>query len=264
MQQSKTRHIDDGTAVDQSGLNFCPYQIFGFIDCSIDRINRPYSGPDGDYVGARKPFQDAFQCAVYTAYKKLHGIKVEVVLLPNDIVTLFGPVSARRHDVGGVLLTSGWEIQQGKEHIYCAFGDGAYNANCKCKFDQWRISMFTFYILKINFATSYSFLMIGTRSYFRPLVAGQDLTPAQKLCNTVIAACLQTIKHSFGDVENIFQICVVPQSLRLGKKVPHAQEQLRVCHLLSNIYSCLNGNKASSYSKFNCPPPLLADYLRLD
>ena len=32
---------------------------------------------------------------------------------------------------------------------------------------------------------------------------------------------------------------------------------------LANIYTCLNGNKASSHMKFNCPPPPLDDYLQL-
>ena len=39
-----------------SGLAFLPFDIFGFIDCSIDRSNRPFSGPAGDHEGAgRKP-----------------------------------------------------------------------------------------------------------------------------------------------------------------------------------------------------------------
>ena len=72
------------------------------------------------------------QRAVYTGYKKCHGLKVETVLLPNGIITLFGPTSAHIHDVGGVLHTSGLdaflvEIQQGKPEVYCAFGDSTYN-----------------------------------------------------------------------------------------------------------------------------------------
>ena len=55
------------------------------------------------------------------------------MLLPNSISTLFGPTSARIHDVGGVLLMSGLddflvEIQQGKLEVYGAFGDSTYNA----------------------------------------------------------------------------------------------------------------------------------------
>jgi len=47
-----TRHYNDGTAEDFIDLRFLPYSIFGFIDCSIYRINCPFSGPDGDYIGA--------------------------------------------------------------------------------------------------------------------------------------------------------------------------------------------------------------------
>ena len=52
IKKTSLRHFHDGTAVERQGLNFLPWSIFGFIDCSIDRINRPMSGPDGDYEGA--------------------------------------------------------------------------------------------------------------------------------------------------------------------------------------------------------------------
>jgi hypothetical protein len=66
------------------------------------------SGLNGDYDGApRKALGDVAQRAVYTGYKKCYGLKVETVLLPNGISTVFGPTLARIHDVGGVLLMSG-------------------------------------------------------------------------------------------------------------------------------------------------------------
>jgi hypothetical protein len=141
MQKTAIKHHSDNTSTEKTGLNFCPFPIFAFIDCSIDKISRPLSGPAGDFVGApRKAGEDEAQRSVYTNYKKLHGIKVETVMLPNGISTLFGPTSARIHDVGGVLQMSGldnylWNIQQGQEHIYCGFGDGIYSAHylrCKC------------------------------------------------------------------------------------------------------------------------------------
>jgi hypothetical protein len=134
MQKDSVQYYPDGDEVEKDGLNFCPLPIFGFIDCSIDKICRPFSGPDGDYIGAcRKMMEDIYQRSVYTGYKKIHGIKVETVLLANGIMTIFGPVSARIHDVGGVLLMSQLDnflaaIQEGKESMYMAFGDGAYNS----------------------------------------------------------------------------------------------------------------------------------------
>jgi len=107
------------------------------IDCSIFRINRPFSGPDGDYIGApRKENYPIAQRAVYTGYKKCHGIKVQTILLPNGISCLYGPTSARVPDIGptGILEMSGLDhflqqAQQNNNTPYYAFGDGVYNSN---------------------------------------------------------------------------------------------------------------------------------------
>ena len=107
------------------------------------------------------------------------------------------------------------------------------------------------------------------RSYFISLVAGVELTDAEKLCNNRMKTVRQTIKHCYGDIENIFRICKLVDSVKLGHKMdgdddtPTALRQLRMCHLLMNVYVCLNGNKASSHDKFNCQPPKLSDYLSL-
>jgi len=265
MQKDSIKHLNDNSSIENTGLNFCPFPIFGFIDCSIDKISRPRSGPNGDFFGTpRHKGEDDAQRSVYTAYKKLHGIKVETVLLPNGISTVFGPCSARIHDVGGVLQMSGLDnflchIQQGAEHVYCAFGDGAYAANhLRCKYIQ-RYQTINL-VLDLNFLSSNR---IGIRSYYQSLIPGVDITPAQRLCNERIMPCRQTIEHGYGDVENIFRICSRPESLRIGQNNSHACRQLRVCHLLVNVYVCLNGNKASSFTKFNCPPPSLKEYLQL-
>lgn len=52
MQKDALHFFPEGNSVEKVGLNFCPLPIFGFIDCSIDKISRPFSGPAGDYVGA--------------------------------------------------------------------------------------------------------------------------------------------------------------------------------------------------------------------
>ena len=105
--------------------------------------------------------------------------------------------------------------------------------------------------------------MLGVRSYFRAYGPGVVLTPEQDTCNTRMKAIREAIEWSYADVENIFQICSDPKNFSLGVRNPYAQQQLRVCHLLSNIYTCLNGCKAAGYLKFDCPPPELEWYLRL-
>jgi hypothetical protein len=74
------------------GINFMPWDVFGFIDDSIDQILTPFSGPCGNYKGAtsKAKYADAQQ-AFYSGYIKDHGIKVETIFFPNGLLTLFGP-----------------------------------------------------------------------------------------------------------------------------------------------------------------------------
>jgi hypothetical protein len=142
-------------------LNFFPFSIFGFINCLINRVSRPFSGSDGDYVGAlQKAKHDTVQRLIYKGYKKCHGIKVETVMLPKGISTVFGPTSAWKHDSRGVLQMSGLDnflvqIQQGKLHVYCGFGHLAYNVQ---------------YLQCIQ-------------SYYISCIPGVDISIDQKICN---------------------------------------------------------------------------------
>ena len=144
VQRDHQRELVDGTMTIVPGINFLPWDVFAFIDDSIDQVSTPFSGPRGDYEGAARKaeFADAQQ-AFYSGYSKNHGIKIETIFLPNGLTTLFGPVSARRADAG-VLAMSNLnaflvELQRGKfstltgaEVFFCAFGDSAYNLGLQC------------------------------------------------------------------------------------------------------------------------------------
>ena len=81
-------YIDPVTGVQTTipglGINPLLCRIIGFIDGSIFRTSTPGTGPDGDYEGSmRKPDAYLIQRAVYTGYKKLHGISMLCIMLPN-------------------------------------------------------------------------------------------------------------------------------------------------------------------------------------
>ena len=81
-----------------AGLGIDPLtsRVFAFIDGSFFRSTRTRTGPDGDYEGAqRKPHHYIIQRAVYTGYKKLHGLLVLCIMLPNGLNFVYGPASAR-------------------------------------------------------------------------------------------------------------------------------------------------------------------------
>jgi hypothetical protein len=73
VQRDHLRELVDGTMTIVPGINFMPWDVFAFIDDSIDRISTPFSGPRGDYEGAarRAEYADAQQ-AFYTGYIKAH------------------------------------------------------------------------------------------------------------------------------------------------------------------------------------------------
>ncbi|KAL9189077.1 hypothetical protein ACHAXT_011567 [Thalassiosira profunda] len=228
------------------GLEYLPWDIFGFIDDQDSQSCVPFSGPRGDYEGAarRVEYADAQQ-SVYSGYKKFHGLGMETVFLPNGISTVFGPVSCRRGDAA-VLAMSNLNpflcfIQHGlffagagMAVYYGVFGDTAFNLGMEC-----------------------------VQSYFRAYGAGAQLTDAQKKCNGAVKAARITIEKNYAMKANLFRICNSKEGLKLAKKNPYALEQLRVCHLLVNCYVCLNGDQASSINTFGVSPPKLEDYLEL-
>lgn len=175
-----------------------------------------------------------------------------------------GPTSARIHDVGGVLQMSNLDnfltaIQANQPQKYMAFGDSAYSANyLNCEYYHFVIS--SSILLPLSAVVS----MKAIRSYYKPILPGQELTDAQKLCNKRLKTSRQVIEHSFGMVENVFRLYKRPEQFKLDEKDSIVPELSRLGYLLANIYVCYNGNHASSYMKFDCPPPSVDKYLSLD
>ena len=179
------------------------------------------------------------QESVYSGWKSLHGIKVETVLLPKGISTVFGPVSARQND-RGTLNLSGLKrfltlIQASMlPELRCMlFGDSIFRG-----------------------------LLQYITTYYRA-IAPHLLTAEEVKINTAFRAARMPIEKNHGLTSCVFRLCDTTRGYQLGKQHPFALEQLRVCHLLMNCYICLNGDQASGVNTFNCPPPRIENYLRL-
>jgi hypothetical protein len=107
-------------------------------------------------------------------------------------------------------------------------------------------------------------MVVAIRSYYKPILPGQELTEAQITCNQRLKTSRQVIEHSFGMVENVFRLYKRPEMFKLDMKDNYVPELSRLGYLLANIYVCYNGNHASSYTMFDCPPPSVDKYLSLD
>jgi hypothetical protein len=152
------------------------------------------------------------QRAFYTGFKKLHGIKVETVFLPNEISTLFGPVSARRSDIP-VLQTSNLNkfvvrIQLHKQH--------EYSAPIAYKISTLHPILFQ----------AICWTAIFDRSRTQVRFIGRINWVELCICSTLFCICADPHHHHN----------------QLAKKNPYVIKQLPAAHLLCNIYVCLNGD----------------------
>jgi len=221
------------------GLMFLPCLLMGLVDCSIYGSLVPLSGPLGDYEEPyRKEDFEVMQNAFYTGFKQVHGIKVETVLLPNGISTLFGPVSCRHNDLG-VQNMSGLNnflilIQQNFNAPYSALGDLIYGVNWQC-----------------------------IRSYYRAYILPHLMTQQHRIVDAELRAVRQHIEFWYGKAANNFKVIADKKSFKLASHTPHAIELLRVSHLLVNIYNIIHGDTSSGVTQFDCPPPSLEEYLAL-
>jgi hypothetical protein len=75
------------------------FNVFGFIDNTMNATCRPGGGPMRDGVNA--PRNDPLiQRAFYNGWKKLHGIKWQTIDLPNGMnFHCYGPSSLRHNDL---------------------------------------------------------------------------------------------------------------------------------------------------------------------
>jgi hypothetical protein len=84
VQCNHQRELINGTMTIVPGINFMPWDIFGFIDDSIDQILAPSSGPGprGNYEGTAHKAKNAdAQQAFYLGYIKDPRIKVETIYI---------------------------------------------------------------------------------------------------------------------------------------------------------------------------------------
>jgi len=124
----------------------CPFDegdfdVFGFIDNTMNATCRPGGGPKRD--GTRAPRNDpTIQRAFYNGWKKLHGYKWQTIDLPNGMnFHVWGPVSVRHNDLYTLshsnvndLLR---DVQLGRDRQYKIYGDSAYypDTHMRCRHD---------------------------------------------------------------------------------------------------------------------------------
>ena len=108
--------------------------------------------------------------------------------------------------------------QAGAEVYFCSFGDSAFNLGLQ-----------------------------AIQPYYREFNCGAELDWPQVRCNKAMRSARIAIEKNYGMVSNLFCICCMTEGSKIARNNPVVLEQLRVCHLLTNCYVCLNGNQAGRY-----------------
>nr|GAT43323.1 predicted protein [Mycena chlorophos] len=194
--------------------------VWGFLDCTIRPICRPYR----------------LQRIAYNGYKKVHALKYQAVKLPNGLIGhLYGPMEGRRND--NALLASSRLLERCQEHAtrpnttantpaaahyFQLFGDPAYGL---------------------------SPLLISP-------YAGVERTGEETEWNEAMAAMRIEVEHGFGGVTAKWPFLNSWWTHRIfSSPIGH---HYRIGVLLTNALNCLRPNQTSQF--FKCSPPELEEY----
>lgn len=214
------------------------YTIFCFHDGRYQRTSTPGTGPNGDFEdGNRRPNAYIMQGAVYTGYKKLHGLDTITLMTPDGIDYIFEPVSARVGDNGamnmGEIDNFLYDIQEHHDpggRKYKSHGDRIFGLGRCCNRDR---------------------LPTPNNPVHRVERA------EQKRQRTV----REFIEHDFTVMLSKSHILSCPRELKLNAKYAIAKEILMLAHLLKNISTCLYGNQVNGIYAFDSDPLTLNEYL---
>ena len=202
------------------------HHIFGFIDNTITATCRPAGGPADDGINARR-LDALIQRAFYTGWKKLHGLKLQSIDLPNGMTFhAYGPISCRHSDSFSFresrIQTKLAELQENEEIKYSMYGDSAYGrGHLICARHQ-----------------------------------GDNLTPRQIAENKLFSSVRECIEWGYRDIKERWRALDYKKLLRI-RNMP-VGKMFAFALLLKNAHCCLNGNQTSNY--FDCLPPTLVEW----
>ena len=182
-------------------------------------------------------FYDDIQRAFYSCYFAGHGLKVQVVFLPNGMIGAIYLASWRVSDAG-VYNMSGLDaylsnlfrefqmgIPQAQGQYPALYGDGTF---------PWRATMVS-------------------------RLQGNTIKSDRRI-NTLMSSVRQSVEHLFCLHKNIFKLFNQPERFRLLVHGNEARKLIFNSFFLLNCYICLN----ESPNNFMARPPTIEEYLPLD
>jgi hypothetical protein len=187
-------------------------RCFGFLDATLRPTCRPHTG----------------QRAIFSGHKRVHGLKFEMLALPNGMIGwLYGPFDGRRHD-SFILSNSGLLFRLRELAVLtgmslCAYGDSAYPL---CD------------VLLVAFK-------------------GANLSVEQELFNSTMNRSRECVEWAFGKIIQYFAFLDFKKDLKV--LLSPVAKYFIVGALLTNFHTCFYGSTTSSF--FECSPPSISNYI---
>ena len=202
------------------------FRIFGMIDAMQNPTCSPGSGPIDD-EGNRNPDRFYIQRAFFTSYGKKWGMKTQAVHLPNGML---GHVwfSSIAHNDKGTLNLSALEPE-----LMNAFDNFRTDSNELPAFFGDEIYTPSQVLVKRN---------------------GQNGIFYERLTST-----RTDIEHGFGLNSSLWKRLSMKNTWKILQMGEHIQAHLLSIFFMTNVYTCLRGNKTCT--KFEFDAPSLDEYL---
>lgn len=213
------------------GIPFESFRIFGFLDDTGFRTTAP-----GIWARRRIGFFDDIQRAFYSGYMSGHGMKVQVLSLPNG---MFGSIyiGPMRVSDSGLLNMSNLDtyltklfrekrmnMEGASNQLPAVYGDGIFPQ-----------------------------LSTIVARFSSPLYV-------QNMINLRMSSVRQSIEHLFAYHKNTFNLFTNPDRFRLLLSGDECSKIMFNSFFLLNCFTCLNETPNS----FNIRPPSLEEYIPLN
>jgi hypothetical protein len=204
------------------------HRLFGFVDGKMYKTCRPGGSGVADTIEEREDL-NALQQAFYTHYGKEHGLKAQIVTLPNGMYGHLYVTNGAQNDRGLINLSG---IQEGYRR----------------SFDESGIRVRGFYPV-LGGDDTYPHTEIVIRSY-----RGED-DGGFRQC---FKSARERVEHHLGLAISLWRLLTRYHLHKILERDVFLK-RLVVAHFLTNCKSCFDGNTVSS--AFQCPTPDIEEYL---
>lgn len=208
-------------------LSYEIFCIFAMIDDYGQRTCRP-----GDSACQRNGYRHDIQRAFYSGYFHAHGLKSQVVFLPNVMVGSMYVVALSHNDKGMVNMSG---------------------------IDEYLREILTFDPAMGGYPALYGDVGFDIKHTIIPRY-GRPCTELQERFNKRMASVCVSIKHCFGLHSKLFKLFKSSHMLKIYKNGAYIHNLIMTSFLIQNCYQCMN----HSFCMFDCEPPTIEDYLLLD